>query len=75
MEQPFLTGRIAKWQVLLMQYDLEYVSQKSIKGQAIADQLADFPLTEEIKAEDDFPDEHICNIQQPPVWNLVLRWL
>ena len=53
-----------------MQYDLEYVSQKSIKGQAIADQLADFPLTEEIKAEDDFPDEHICNIQQPPVWNL-----
>ena len=48
-----------------MQYDLEYVSQKSIKGQAIADQLADFPLTEEIKAEDDFPDERICNIQQP----------
>ena len=55
LEQPFLTGRIAKWQVLLMQYDLEYVSQKSVKGQSIADQLADVPLTEEIKAEDDFP--------------------
>ena len=53
-----------------MQYDLEYVSQQSIKGQAIADQLADFPLAEEVKAEDDFPDEQICNIQQYPVWNL-----
>ena len=42
LEQPFLSGRVAKWQVLLMQYDLEYVSQQSIKGQAIADQLADF---------------------------------
>ena len=64
LEQPFLSGRIAKWQVLLMQYDLEYVSQQSIKGQAIADQLADFPLAEDVKAEDDFPDERICNIQQ-----------
>ena len=70
LEQPFLTGRIAKWQVLLMQYDLEYVSQKSVKGQSIADQLADFPLTEEIKAEDDFPDDRICNIQESPVWTL-----
>ena len=70
LEQPFLSGRVAKWQVLLMQYDLEYVSQQSIKGQAIADQLADFPMAEEVKAEDDFPDEQICNIQQSPVWNL-----
>ena len=70
LEQPFLSGRVAKWQVLLMQYDLEYISQQSIKGQAIADQLADFPLAEEEKAEDDFPDEQICNIQQSPVWNL-----
>ena len=70
LEQPFLKGRVAKWQVLLMQYDLEYVSQQSIKGQAIADQLADFPLAEEVKVEDDFPDEQICNIQQSPVWNL-----
>ena len=40
------------------------------KAKQIADQLADFPLTEEVKAEDDFPDEQICNIQQYPVWNL-----
>ncbi|CAN6459259.1 unnamed protein product [Victoria cruziana] len=32
LDQPFLTGKIAKWQVLLIQYDLEYISQKSIKG-------------------------------------------
>ena len=53
-----------------MQYDLKYVSQKSVKGQSIADQLADFPLTEEIKAEDDFSDDRICSIQESPVWTL-----
>ncbi|CAN6445206.1 unnamed protein product [Victoria cruziana] len=37
LDQPFLAGRIVKWQVLLIQYDLEYISQKSVKGQAIAD--------------------------------------
>jgi hypothetical protein len=45
-------------------------SSKSIKGQAIADQLADFPLAEDVKAEDDFLDERICNLQQSPIWNL-----
>ena len=74
LEQPFLTGRIAKWQVLLMQYDLEYVSQKSVKGQFIADQLADFPLTEEIKVEDDFLDDRICSIQEVPSLDPFLWW-
>ena len=57
-----------------MQYDLEYVSQKSVKGQSIADQLADFSLTEEIKAEDDFPDDRICNVQEIPSLDPILWW-
>ncbi|CAN6440363.1 unnamed protein product [Victoria cruziana] len=69
LDQPFLAGRIAKWQVLLIQYDLEYISQKSIKGQAIADQLADFPLSEELKTDDSFPDETVSNIELP-LWTL-----
>jgi ribonuclease HI len=36
----------------------------------ITDQLADFPLVEDVKAEDYFPDEHIYNIQPSSVWNL-----
>ncbi|CAN6440493.1 unnamed protein product [Victoria cruziana] len=60
---------IAKWQVLLIQYDLEYISHKSIKGQAIADQVADFPLLEELKTDDSFPDETVFNIELP-LWTM-----
>ncbi|KAI5396376.1 hypothetical protein KIW84_062542 [Lathyrus oleraceus] len=30
-EKPALTGRIARWQMLLSEYDIEYQSQKAIK--------------------------------------------
>ena len=39
-----LTGRLAKWMMVLTEFDIEYVERKAIKGQAIADQLADFPV-------------------------------
>ncbi|CAN6454576.1 unnamed protein product [Victoria cruziana] len=69
LDQPFLAGRIAKWQVLLIQYDLEYISQKSVKRQGIADQLADFPLSKELKVDDTFPNETVSNIELP-LWTL-----
>ena len=40
-EKPSLSGRIARWQVLLSEFDILYVSQKAIKGSAIADFLAE----------------------------------
>ena len=40
-EKPSLSGRIARWQVLLSEYDIQYVSQKVIKGSAITEFLAD----------------------------------
>uniref|UniRef100_A0A2N9HQK8 Integrase catalytic domain-containing protein n=1 Tax=Fagus sylvatica TaxID=28930 RepID=A0A2N9HQK8_FAGSY len=38
-----LTGKIARWQVLLSEFDILFVARKAIKGQAIADYLADYP--------------------------------
>ncbi|XP_055800331.1 uncharacterized protein LOC129869719 [Solanum dulcamara] len=35
------TGKLAKWQILLSEFDIEYVTQKAIKGQALADHLAE----------------------------------
>ena len=40
-EKPSLSGRIARWQVLLSEFDILYVSQKAIKRSAIADFLAE----------------------------------
>uniref|UniRef100_A0A2N9IUV4 RNA-directed DNA polymerase n=1 Tax=Fagus sylvatica TaxID=28930 RepID=A0A2N9IUV4_FAGSY len=42
-EKPALTGKIARWQVLLSEFDILFVARKAIKGQAIADYLADYP--------------------------------
>ena len=39
--KPTLVGRISKWQILLSEFDITYVSQNSVKGKALADQLAE----------------------------------
>jgi len=39
-EKPALTGRIARWQFLLSEFDIVYVTQKAIKGSALANYLA-----------------------------------
>ncbi len=42
-EKLALTGRIARWQVLLSEFDIVYVTQKAVKGSALADYLAQQP--------------------------------
>jgi hypothetical protein len=37
LQQPSLSGRIGKWPYALIEYDLAYVSLKSIKGEVVAD--------------------------------------
>ncbi|KAG8490478.1 hypothetical protein CXB51_013617 [Gossypium anomalum] len=40
MESTALNGRMARWQILLSEFDIVYISQKAIKGSAVADFLA-----------------------------------
>ncbi|KAG8482825.1 hypothetical protein CXB51_023958 [Gossypium anomalum] len=40
MESTALNGRMTRWQILLSEFDIVYVSQKAIKGRAVADFLA-----------------------------------
>ena len=44
LSRPVVSGRIARWVVLLQQYDFAYVPQKAVKRQALADFLADHPI-------------------------------
>ena len=39
-----LTGRLAKWVMVLSEFDIHHVEPKDIKGQVIADQLVDAPM-------------------------------
>ena len=61
-----LSGRLAKWAVILEQYDLIYVPQKAIKGQALGDFLADHPIPNEWELNDDLPGEKVLAINILP---------
>lgn len=44
LEKPARTDRIAHWKMLLSEYDIEYHTQKAIKGSILADYLAHQPV-------------------------------
>ena len=62
LEKPSLSGRVAKWQVMLSEYDILYVSQKATKGSAIADFLADRALDDYEPMKFEFPDEDLMAV-------------
>lgn len=50
--------------MLMTEFDLEIISQKYIKGQAIIDQLIDAPLPYNQLPHEYFPNESINNINE-----------
>ncbi|XP_070023405.1 uncharacterized protein [Nicotiana sylvestris] len=38
------TGKLAKWQILLSEFDIIYITQKAVKVQALVDHLAKNPM-------------------------------
>ncbi|XP_019431067.1 PREDICTED: uncharacterized protein LOC109338316, partial [Lupinus angustifolius] len=75
-EKPMLTGRIARWQVLLSEYDIVYVTQKAIKGSTLADYLAHQPIEGHGSMHQEFPDEGILTLssedqEEDKKWTLV----
>ncbi|KAM1010271.1 hypothetical protein ACFX2C_045768 [Malus domestica] len=43
LTRPIIKGRIGKWTIALSEFSLQYVPQKAVKGQALADFLAQHP--------------------------------
>ncbi|XP_027150330.1 uncharacterized protein LOC113750569 [Coffea eugenioides] len=73
-----LTGRLAKWQIILSEFDIVFTSQKAVKGQAIADHLAENPRDNDYQPlRTYFPDERVLFVgatddisEQSPEWRL-----
>ena len=63
MEKLVQDGKTAKWVLLLLEFDIKYVTQKSVKGRAIADYLAHCSLEEVEEIQGDFPDKDIMGIK------------
>ncbi|XP_050909963.1 uncharacterized protein LOC127123832 [Lathyrus oleraceus] len=62
-EKPVVTGRSARWKMMLTKYDIQYVTQKSIKGSVMSDYLAHLPAEGYQPLRFDFPDEDIMFIK------------
>ena len=65
-----LTGRLEKWVMLFSKFDIQYIDRKAIKGQVIADHLADAPLVADHPLIMEFLDEHLCLIEEKSPWKL-----
>ena len=71
MTRPMLTGRLAKWAIILTKFEIAYFSQKAIKGQALADFLAEHPVSDDSSLACKFPDEEIMNVEETnPSWEM-----
>ncbi|XP_070045312.1 uncharacterized protein [Nicotiana tomentosiformis] len=62
-QKPLPTGNLAKWKALLRKFDIIYMTHKVVKGQALADHMAKYPVDgEDITLKPYFPDEDISFI-------------
>lgn len=43
------TSKLAKWQILLSEFDIMYVTQKAVKEQALADHMEENPVDKDYR--------------------------
>ena len=60
------TGRVAKWNIILGAFDIKYMPRTSIKGQVLADLVAEFtePPIEELNLAEDMDRKLVGTISQ-----------
>ena len=59
-----------RWLILLTKFNIQYVSQKSIKGSIVADHLASLPTSEDRPVDDDFLDEEFIAMTSLSGWRM-----
>ena len=71
-DRPVLTGRLMRWLVLLTEFDIQYMTQKLVKGSIVADHLASLPVSDDRPIDYDFPDEKFVSMTIITGWQLYL---
>ena len=56
-DRSVLTVKLMRWLVLLKEFDIQYVTQKSVKGSVVVDHLVSLPVSDDKPIDGDFPDE------------------
>ncbi|XP_070020670.1 uncharacterized protein [Nicotiana sylvestris] len=63
-QKPMPTGRFAKWQILLTEFDVVYVTRTAMKAQALADHLDENPVDDEYQPLNTyFPNEEVNSVE------------
>ncbi|XP_062112479.1 uncharacterized protein LOC133823638 [Humulus lupulus] len=62
LSKPVLSRRLAKWSMILSEFEINFVRQKAIKGQALADFLAAHPIPDDMELREDLPDEEVFTV-------------
>ncbi|KAA0065434.1 uncharacterized protein E6C27_scaffold17G001130 [Cucumis melo var. makuwa] len=70
LSRPIILGRLAKWEIILQKYDIVYIPQKAVKGQALADFLADHLNPSNWELCDDLPDEEVLFVESMKPWTM-----
>ncbi|XP_062119106.1 uncharacterized protein LOC133832835 [Humulus lupulus] len=63
LSKPVLSGQLAKCSMILSEFEINFVPQKVIKGQALADFLAAQPIPDNMELREDLPDEEVFTIE------------
>ena len=69
-DRPAFTGRLMRWLILLTEFDIQYVSQKSIKGTIVVDHLVSLLLSEGRPIDDDFPNKKFVAMTGLSGWHM-----
>ena len=59
-EKPALSGRLSRWLILLAEFDLKYVTRKTIKRSIVSEFCAENPIEGD---KEDFLDEDILDVE------------
>ncbi|GAA0154938.1 hypothetical protein LIER_12780 [Lithospermum erythrorhizon] len=70
MSKPVLSGRLARRYLQPQQFEIIYVPKKAVKGQILADFLADHPLPVEWELCNDLPYKYVMNVEIRPPWKM-----
>nr|XP_033512645.1 uncharacterized protein LOC117277323 [Nicotiana tomentosiformis] len=64
-QKPMPTGRLAKWKILPIEFDIVYVTRTAMKAQDLADHLEENPVDDEYESLNTyFPDEEVNLVEE-----------
>ncbi|XP_070039572.1 uncharacterized protein [Nicotiana tomentosiformis] len=70
MSKPVLSDRLARWYLQFQRFEVLYIPKKAVKGQLLANFLADHPIPDNWELTDELLDEDAMVVEVQPPWKM-----